>query len=267
MSSRFDLRRIPQLLAAFLLFTAVAHGRTLRVCADPDNLPFSNTRSEGFENRMAELIALNLHATLEYSWWAQRKNFVRDSLNAGKCDLIIGLPAGFPGVMETAPWYRSTYALVYRTGSGRALTSLDDPALEKLRIGVQIVGDAYSPPAQALARRGIVNNVRGYSLFDAPWEIIHAVDRGEIDVAIVWGPFAGYFAGTLAVSPIGAPFNYDIAIAFRPDEAALRDEVQNVLDRERKRISKILDDFKVPRPKEATGWKDSPESSSASASR
>ena len=174
---------------------------TLRVCADPNNLPYSNQRGEGFENRLAQLVADDLHLRLEYTWWAQRRGFVRNTLRAGRCDVIMGVPTGFDPVLVTRPYYRSTYTFVTRR-TGPHIASFDDPALRRLRVGVQIVGDesANSPPVAALTRRGIVENVTGYTVLgdyrepNPPSRIVRAVADGQVDVAIVWGPLAGYFA-------------------------------------------------------------------------
>src|SRR2546423_1564687 len=209
--------------------------RDLHVCADPNNLPYSNRSGQGFENRLAELIAHDLHANLDYVWWSQRKNFLRDTLNAGRCDLVMGVPANMPGTLTSRPYYRSSYVFVFREHSGLDLISLDDPALNRLRIGVHVVGDAYAPPGQALARRGIVSNIVGFSLFGRHDEpnparaILDALARDQIDVALVWGPQAGYFAAhepvAMRVTPLPAaeqtpmlPFVYEISVAIRPGD-------------------------------------------------
>src|SRR4051812_30877951 len=141
--------------------------RTLRVCADPNNLPFSNQAREGFENALASLLAKDRGARLEYTWWAQRRGFLRSTLNAGACDVVMGVPPGLDGVRTTAPYYRSTYVFTTRRDRQLHLASLDDPRLRRLRIGVQMIGDdfANSPPAHALSARGLVANVVGYSVY------------------------------------------------------------------------------------------------------
>src|SRR5205823_11316691 len=127
----------------------------LRVCADPNNLPFSNERGEGFENKIAELLAHELNERVEYTWWAQRRGFFRNTLKSGVCDVVIGVPAGFEMALTTKPYYRSTYVFLYRKDRGLKINSLDDPILKTLRIGVQIIGDdiTNAPPAHALTRR------------------------------------------------------------------------------------------------------------------
>ena len=134
--------------------------RVLRVCADPNNLPYSNERQQGFENRIAELVAREMKAELRYVWWAQRRGYIRNSLRAGLCDVFIGMPTGLDMVLVTRPYYRSTYAFVTKR-SGPRITSFDDPKLKRLRVGVQLIGDDYAnaPPAEALSNRGMIRNL------------------------------------------------------------------------------------------------------------
>jgi mxaJ protein len=150
-------------LVLVMTLTAFAAPPPLRVCSDPNNLPFSNSRGEGFENKIAQLVARDLGTTVSYTWFAQRRGFVRNTLTAGKCDVIVGVPSSFELALTTRPYYRSTYVFVTRRDRRIDVTSLDDPRLRKLKIGVQIIGDDYasSPPAHALANRGIVGNVHG----------------------------------------------------------------------------------------------------------
>jgi mxaJ protein len=258
-------------LAAALAGLAIAPaaaaqaGRELRVCADPNNLPFSNQQEEGFENRIARLVAADLGAEVEYTWWAQRRGFARNTLRAGACDLIPGVPARFDPVATTAPYYRSTYVFVTRPDLGPAIESFDDPRLQRLRIGVHLIGDDYAnpPPVSALARRKIIQNVKGYSIYgdyrdpNPPARLVEAVARGDVDVAIVWGPLGGYFAGrdsaALRVTPVhapddgeGVPFVFAIAMGMRPADSALARRVGGVLDRRRAEIRRILEQYDVP---------------------
>lgn len=239
--------------------------RVLRVSADPNNLPFSNERGEGFENKIAELVARELGAKLEYIWWPQRRGFVRETLTSGRADLIIGVPAGFGRVATTRPYYASTYVFVYRR-DGVPVESFDDPALRVLRVGVTMVGDDFSntPPAHALMARGCIENIRGYSVYgdygtESPSaEIIRAVARGEVDVAVAWGPLAGYF-GTrqsvpLTIAPVAPerdgpelPFVFRIAMGVHRENQALRRELDEVITRRRAEIDRILDEYGVPR--------------------
>ncbi len=148
------------------------------------------------------MVARDLHASLRYTWWPQHRGFLRNTLKAGTCDVVMGLPSSVELAATTRPYYRSTYVFVYRKDRGIAVRSFDDPVLRKLKIGVQMVGDdGYnSPPAHALANRGIIDNIAGYSVYgdysqpNPPARIVEAVARGDVDLAVVWGPLAGYFA-------------------------------------------------------------------------
>lgn len=244
----------------------------LRVCADPNNLPFSNQRGEGFENKIAELLARDLGERVEYTWWAQRRGFFRNTLRAGKCDIVIGVPLAFEMALTTKPYYRSTYVFLTRKDRHLNLTSLDDPSLKKLRIGVQIIGDDFSnaPPAHALGRRNIIGNVKGYTVYgdysqpNPPARIVDAVAKGDVDVAIVWGPLAGYFAKQsrvpLEVVPVSPqidqpflPFVFDISMGVRRDDQELRDQIEQVLERRRDEVDRILREYAVPRVDQQKG--------------
>jgi mxaJ protein len=238
---------------------------SLRVCADPNNLPFSNSRGEGFENRIAELVARDLHEKVEYTWWAQRRGFIRNTLKAGACDVIMGIPTGVGMVLPTSPYYRSTYVFVTRRDHGVNVHSFNDPILRRVRVGVQLIGDdgTNSPPAHALSNRGIINNVKGYTVYgdyskdSPPSRIIDAVASGEVDVAIAWGPMAGYWAKRSAVPlklvPVQPqidlpflPFVFDIGVGVRHGDSTFRASLQSVLNRRRPEIQQILDEYAVP---------------------
>lgn len=234
----------------------------LRVCADPNNMPYSNEQEQGFENRLAELVAKQLGEKLEYTWWSQRKSFVKNSLDAGRCDVLMGIPTSLPSVEPTKPYYRSTYVFVSRHDRNLRVASLDDPRFEQWRIGVHVVDDNLAPPAAALARRGITTNVVGFSLFgpygeaDPPRKLIDAVATGTLDVAIVWGPFAGYFAkrepaalDIVPVSPamfLAIPFTFDVSAGVRKGNVALKNQVDSVLEAQAPLIREILAEYGVP---------------------
>ncbi|MFL5403035.1 MAG: quinoprotein dehydrogenase-associated putative ABC transporter substrate-binding protein [Gemmatimonadales bacterium] len=237
----------------------------LRVCADADNLPFSNQRGEGYENKIADLIAKTWNSKLEYVWWPIRRGYYR-MLNGTYCDVIIESPAGVDLAGSTKPYYRSGYGFVSRKGSGlEGINSLADPRLKKLRIGVNLFVSSdgeHSPPEMALSRYGVVGNLRGYQTsYDEnvrPEDIINGVAKKEVDLAIVWGPMAGYFVKKssvpLVLTPIAAesdsatgfPMRYNIGMAVRRRDRAFRDSLQTLLDRKAPEIQSILKAYGVP---------------------
>jgi mxaJ protein len=237
----------------------------LRICADPNNMPFSNSAEAGFENKLAAMVAENLGRQTTYTWWAQRRGFIRNTLKAGKCDVVMGVPAHYDLVETTKPYYRSTYVFVTRQGQHLDLSSLTDPRLRQLTIGVHLIGDDGNnpPPAEALGEQGIVDNVRGYSIYgdyrqaDPPARLIEAVEHGEIDVAAAWGPLGGYFAKLsavpLTVTPIRdgerfAPqqFQFAISMGVRKGDHALRDQLDAFIDGHRSEITSLLRSYGVP---------------------
>jgi mxaJ protein len=240
----------------------------LRVCADPDNLPFSHENGSGFENRIAELAAQDLGIPLRYEWLPDRRGFVRKTMGARLCDVIIGVPVGFERTVNTAPYYRSRYVWVERTRDGIAPTSFDDPRLPRLRIGVQLIGNdmAASPPGYALARHQLTGNVIGFPIpgeQPAAERMMDALAGERIDAALVWGPQAGYFANRasvpLRVLPLaappdapGQPFEFAIAMGVRRGDEALRLALDDFIRRRQDDIDRILADFAVPTWKPVT---------------
>ncbi|MGZ5199382.1 MAG: quinoprotein dehydrogenase-associated putative ABC transporter substrate-binding protein [Telluria sp.] len=260
MSLRFpDLRRLlPLALMAASCAAHAAGPQELRVCADPDNLPYSSRDESGFENRIARLVADDMGAKLTWFWQQQNRGFVRKTMGAGECDLFIGVPAGYERVLSTKPYYRSTYVAVTR-GDGKPFTGFDAADLKERRIGVQLIGDdlVASPPGYALARAGAVANVRGFTILgDGPaaQRMVDAVASGQIDLALVWGPQAGWFAHranlvvTAARTPAGlpVPFEYSIAMGVRKGDEALRDRLDEILQRRHADIDAILASYFVP---------------------
>lgn len=239
--------------------------RVLRVCADPNNLPFSNEREEGFENKLANLVARELGATLKYTWWVQHRGFFRNTLNAGRCDLVMGVPVELEMVAPTEPVYRSSYVFVTRAREKRRLRSFDDPSLKVSRIGVHLIGDDYAntPPVHALSTRGIVDNLVGFrvtgdhSKENPPARLVEAVAEGVVDVAVVWGPLGGYFAKLQAIplniEPVlrdgnnrALPLTYDIAFGVRKSDTAFKAELNQLLSAKRREIRAILKEYRVP---------------------
>jgi mxaJ protein len=265
MCSRFP-RFVVSVLACCQLGCVAGGRRELRVCADPKNLPFSNRAGAGFENRIASLIARELDAEVSYTWWAQRRGFVRNTLNEKRCDIVMGVPASYELLRTTRPYYRSTYVFLTRADRNLDIQTLDDPRLRELRIGIQVVGEdgAATPPAQALANRGIINNVKGYSVYgdysqpNPPARIVAAVAQGEVDIAVVWGPLAGYFARrqsvplklqpvTPQIEPPFLPMVFDISMGVRRADSLFHRKLNELLVSRRREIDAILDEYGVPR--------------------
>jgi mxaJ protein len=239
--------------------------RILRVAADPNNLPFSNNRLEGFENRIAELIARELNRKLEYQWHAQRRGFFRETLKNGDVDLVVGVPAHFDMALTTVPYYRSSYVFVTRRDRHLHVSSFNDPELHNVNVGVQLIGNdgVDTPPAHALAARGIINNVIGFTLYgdysqgNPPARIIDAVANGDIDIAVVWGPLAGYFAKQskvpLELVPVNPEkdgplrFAFDVSLGVNKREPELRDELNKFVTDHGEEIDRILNEYNIPR--------------------
>ncbi len=254
------------LFAAMLLLSAVrvAHASTLKICADPNNLPFSNSSGQGFENHIADLVGQSLKEPIIYTWWAQRRGYVRNTIKAGHCDIWIGVATGVDMLVTTQPYYRSTYVFVARSDRYLEINSLDDPRLRQLQIAVQMVGDDANntPPAHALADRGITYNVHGYMLYgdynqsEPQRAIVDAVASGKVDVAIVWGPIAGYFAAQepipLRLTPVRPqkdgiwPMTFAISMGVRRGNSQLRDQLNQALTAEQLTIDKLLAEYHVP---------------------
>jgi mxaJ protein len=259
-------KRIGFVLALWIALTSAWSAQSpLRVCADPNNMPFSNQRGDGFENKIATLVARDLRRPLEYFWLPQRRGFIRNSLDAQRCDVIIGVPAQYGPVQPTKSYYRSSYAFVSRSDHHLHIDSFDAPPLNQLTIGIQMSGDDYNnpPAAQELAARHIVQNVRGFTIYgdysrsDPQREIVDAVADGRVDVAVVWGPLAGYYAQReptpIDIRPIAAAvndavsrFSFDIAMGVRRDDTALRASLDAVITRRGDEMRQILRTYGVP---------------------
>jgi mxaJ protein len=254
---------IPIVLLALVLTPVATQAGVLRVCSDPNNLPFSNRNGEGFENKIAILVAHDLDDRVEYTFAAQHETFIKRTLNINKCDVMMGVPAGMNDVDETQPYYVSTYVFVYRKNDGFQLTSLIDPRLRKLKIGVHLIGDGDTPPELALGRQGIVDNVSGFMIYgdyskpNPPARLIEAVEHRNIDVAAVWGPLAGYFAKRSPVALTVAPmtdtrrfkplvFRFAIAMGVRKGDDTLRVQLDSAIAKERPAILNILESYGVP---------------------
>lgn len=237
--------------------------KELRVCGDPENMPFSDRQKQGLENKIADVLASAMGDSVVYTWWPHRRGFVRNTLTASECDVVLGVPTGYDPVLTTNPYYRSTYYIVTRTDRHLNITSLDDPRLKDLRIGVGLIGEDYTntPPAEALSKHGVTQHVMGFSMFyDAenhPQDIVNAVADGKINVGLVWGPVAGYFAKKaetpLTLVPLpdtdevsGIPFAYDVGIGVRHSDQELKTLLDSLLIVKRDTIQQILRDYSVP---------------------
>ena len=259
------------LAAAWLVLCAAAAQAqalppALRVCADPDNLPYSHEDGSGFENRIARLIAEDFGVPLEFAWLPDRRGFVRKTMGAGLCEVIIGVPAEFERTLTTRPYYRSSYVLLQRAGDAEPPRAFSDPRLRQWRIGVQLPGDdfAATPPGHALAQAGATRNVVGFPIAGvqpAGARIVQAIARGELDAAFVWGPQAGWYARRAGL-PLrldyvppppglqGQPFSFAIAIGVKRGEPALRDRLDDFIARRQADIDRILAAYGVPRAAE-----------------
>jgi len=245
-----------------ILLMAVA---SLTVCADPNNLPFSNRAGQGFENELVTLLARQMGRPVTYVWWAQRRGYVRNTLNEAKCDIWPGVALGVDRIATTHPYYRSTYVFVTRARDQLGGLTFDDERLRTRTIGVQMIGDnaMNTPPAHSLARRGLTQNVRGYMLYgdyskpNPPAEIVYAVAKGDIDVAVVWGPLAGYFAARskvpLRVQPVSPaidsaqyPMTFQIAMGVRRDNVALLNQLNSLLAQDTAKITALLARYHIP---------------------
>jgi quinoprotein dehydrogenase-associated probable ABC transporter substrate-binding protein len=229
----------------------------LRVCADPNNLPFSNQQGEGFENEIAELIAGRLGVPVTYTWYPQTMGFVRNTLRAYLCDLVMGVASANELLQNTNPYYRSTYVLAYRTADGDRFADLDGPGMRDARIGV-IAG---TPPTNLLAERGLLAKVQPYQLlvdtrFYHPGEdMIDDLAAGRIDAALLWGPIAGYWASRqdepITLAPLhgdqpGQRLDFRISMGIRPGEPGWKLELNDLIRELQPEITAILERYGVP---------------------
>lgn len=244
--------------ATLLLASAAFAAAPLKVCADPDNLPFSNRRVQGFDNKIAEVLASEVGRRVEFVWQRAGRGFVRENLNKGVCDALIGVPAQFRPVLTTTPYYSSSYVFVTRKDHNLHLKSFDDPRLRHMKIGVQVLEEDYAPPARALSRRQLAANIVGFEATgEESGEIIRAVARGKIDAAVVWGPLAGYYAArqrvplelsavTPEIDPPALPFRFAMAVGVRKSDPGLKEQLEHALEKRHKEIESILRAYSVP---------------------
>jgi quinoprotein dehydrogenase-associated probable ABC transporter substrate-binding protein len=232
--------------------------KVLRVCADPNNLPFSNDKGEGFENRIVELLAEKLHKTLAYAWYPQATGFVRNTLGAHRCDLIPGFPQGDELVQSTNPYYRTAYALVIKSNSGLDdLDTLSDPRLKDKRVGIV----AGTPPSTYLAANGLMRKAKPYPLVvdtrvdSSASAMMRDLTSGEIDVGVLWGPMAGYYAKEagppmrvklLLKESGGPPLVFRIGMGVRPTDQNWKRLLNRLIAENRAELNRLLSGFGVP---------------------
>ncbi|MGH7064376.1 MAG: substrate-binding domain-containing protein [Stellaceae bacterium] len=229
----------------------------LRVCADPADLPFSNQKQEGFENKIADLIGHQLGLKVSYFWFPQVIGFVRNTLRVHQCDLVMGTVAGDDIMQTTVPYYFTTYVMFYRSDKGLSLTGVDDPKLQSLRLGV--VG--RTPPADLLVRHDLMAHTKPYELtvdtrVQLPTrQMVEDVVKGTIDVGFVWGPIAGYYKKhdnlPLTIVPLknepgAARMEYHIAMGVRGNEPEWRRKISAAIAKDQDKITAILRDYGVP---------------------
>jgi quinoprotein dehydrogenase-associated probable ABC transporter substrate-binding protein len=230
----------------------------LRVCADPRNMPFSNEQGEGFENKLAELIAAKLNKRIAYTFYPGAPGFIRNTLGAYKCDVIMGYPQGAELVQSTNPYYRTTYALVLRRGQGLdGVTGLDDARLKGKHVGVV----AGTPPSYLLAANGLMAGAKPYPLvvdtrFDnSAQAMMKDLVAGEIDAGVLWGPMAGYYAREAAVPvdvvPLsreagGPRMSFAIAMAVRAADQEWKRQLNRLIQENQADIDKLLMSYGVP---------------------
>jgi len=245
-------------VGTFALKGVAAESPNLRICADPDNLPYSDRALDGFDNHIAELLARDIGRKPVFVWARSRRGFLRERFNKGACDVLMGVPEGLKHVLTTRPYYRSSYVFVTRSREHLDITGFDDPALNHKRIGLQILESDFSPPSLPLIRNGHTAQLVGYESFgkDAG-NIVRAVANKEIGVAVIWGPLAGYYAhrqsvplALTAVSPAvdrsGVPFVFDMTAAVHSDDAELASQLNQAIVRDASKIDAILRAYHVP---------------------
>lgn len=248
--------RFLSLVTLLLLTCSAAIAKPLTFCADPANLPFSTKQQAGFDNRIAQILGRELGMPVAFYWGRMGRGFVRNVVNRGECDALLGVPVGMHGLLVTQPYYRSAYMFVSRRDRA-VINSLDDPQLAKMRIGVQVLDDDYAPPARALSRRGLTANVVGFEMDEDAGAIIAAVARGKVDTAIVWGPLAGYYAhkygAKLRLTPVQPeidppmlPFTFAMAVGVRKADPALYRKLDAAIAQAAPQIQSVLREYHVP---------------------
>jgi quinoprotein dehydrogenase-associated probable ABC transporter substrate-binding protein len=230
---------------------------SFRVCSDPSNLPFSNDKGEGFENKIAELLAAKLAVPLKYTWYPNSIGFLRNTLRVRRCDIVMGTVTGAELTQTTNPYYRSVYVMVTRKADNITADKIEDPALKTLKIGLT----AGAPPADIAAKNGLAANIKPYDLYvDTRYQkpgqdMINDLANKTIDVALLWGPIAGFYAAQhgdeLKVTPLvnepkSTRMEFYIAMAVRPGESKWKNDINDLIRANKDAIEKILRDYHIP---------------------
>jgi quinoprotein dehydrogenase-associated probable ABC transporter substrate-binding protein len=269
---RFPVARTIPALTALLLMAGAATASAqrpapmqagiLRVCADPDNMPFSDSTGAGLENKVAELMAKTWNSKLEYVWWAAPRGMMR-MLNGFYCDVTIQMPVLSDMAGVTRPYFRTSYVMVQRKDAPHQVTGLDDPALKKMKIGVHLFAadGENTPPAMALSSHGVVGNLVGFSTtyvggMNKPEDIVRAVEDKTIDMAFVWGPIAGYYAKQIGADLVltavaddsvsHIPFVYSMGMATRRRERQFKDSLEKFITSKAPEIQALLQQYGIP---------------------
>lgn len=244
-------------MPAFAQTSDLVDRTSLRVCADPANKPFSTKNRDGFENKIAELIAGELGVKVKYTWFPQSVGFIRQTLDKKKCDIIIGYVSAHELVLNSNPYYKTSYVLIHRKGDFEGIKNLDDPRLKGKKIGV-IAG---TPPVTILALNDLLDNIKSYHrmvdrrYFSPAEQMIDEIAKGDLDVGLLWGPIGGYFAKSaskpLMVVPLinetkGGRMSYRITFGVRRGEKVWKRQLNRIIRRKQDEINKILSDYGIP---------------------
>ena len=253
-----SLRSLSVYVVLLIVSASAAMAAPLRICADPDNLPFSNHSAQGFDNRIAVLVARELHRQPVFVWARNGRGFIREQFNKDACDVLMGVPQNMPRILTTVPYYRSVYVFVTRRQEHLEIASFSDPHLNGRKIGLQALEDNLSPPSLALIRTGHGAQLVGFNSFGAHGgDIVLAVADGRVGTAVIWGPLAGFFIArdhlALKITPVsplvdvsGVPFAFSISMAVHRRDVELRDRLNRALIELKPAITQTLAEYHVP---------------------
>jgi mxaJ protein len=251
-------RSLSLCVVLLIVSASVAMAAPLRICADPDNLPFSNHSAQGFDNRIAVLVARELHRQPLFVWARNGRGFLREQFNKNACDVLMGVPQNMRGILTTVSYYRSAYMFVTRRQEHLEIASFSDPHLNGRKIGLQALEDNLSPPSLALIRSGHAAQLVGFNSFGAHGgDIVRAVADGRVGTAVIWGPLAGFFIArdhlALKMTPVsplvdvsGVPFAFSISMAVHKQDVELRDRLNTALIKLKPAVTQILAEYHVP---------------------